>query len=76
MGVAMRKLRRKVKARPHLVLSVPAVLCFITFVSNLITALRDGFIDSNEMHQLLATADGFETVLLVVLMVVLERKKK
>ncbi len=72
----MRKLRRKIKSKPHLVLSVPALLCFFTFITNLITALKDGNIDSNELHQLLSTADGFETVVLLIVMVVLRDKKK
>lgn len=72
----MRRLKRKIKNNAHLALSVPAVLCALTFITNLVTALKDGKIDSNEMHQLLATADGFETVLLVVVMVVMGRKKK
>ncbi len=72
----MRKLKKKVGERAHVVLSVPAVLCAITFVSNLVTALRDGNIDNSEMHQLLATADAFETVILVVVMFVLKGKKK
>lgn len=57
-------------------LSVPAVLCFITFITNLIKALSDGNIDTNELHALLASADGFETVLLFVVMLVLKDKKK
>lgn len=72
----MRKIRDKINENPNLVLSVPAVLCFITFVTNLVAALKDGVIDSSELHQLLSTADGFETVVLVVLMLILKRKKQ
>lgn len=72
----MDKLRKKIKSKPHLALSVPAVLCFITFVTNLYAALKDGNIDGGELHQLLSTADGFETVILVVFMLVLRDKKK
>lgn len=72
----MKKLRRKVRANPQIALSVPTLLCFITFITNLFAALKDGIIDSNELHQLLASADGFETVMLLVLMVVLKRKTK
>lgn len=72
----MKRLRRKVKDNAHLALSVPAILCFITFITNLVAALKDGNIDGNEMHQLLATADGFETVCLIIIMFVLQAKKK
>lgn len=59
-----------------MVLSVPTVLCALTFVTNLVKALSDGNIDSNELHTLLASADGFETVLLFFVMLVLKDKKK
>lgn len=74
--MVMRFIYRKIKEKPHLVLSVPAILCFITFITNLVASLKDGVIDSSELHQLLSTADGFETVVLVVFMMVIKKKKK
>ena len=59
-----------------MVLSVPTLLCFITFILNFIKAIGDGIIDSNELHALMASADGFETVVLFVVMIVLKDKKK
>ncbi len=38
--------------------------------------MKDGTIDSAELHQLLSTADGFETVVLFMVMLVLRDKKK
>lgn len=64
------------KDYPHVAISVPAVLCFITFITNFINSLKDGVIDSNEMHALLATADGFESVFLFIVVIVLKRKNK
>lgn len=72
----MGKLREKLKSKPHLALSVPAILCFVTFITNLIASLKDGNIDSNELHQLLSTADGFETVVMIIIMLALRDKKK
>lgn len=72
----MKRLRDYIKKKPNLVLTAPTLLCFVTFVTNLIHALKDGHIDNNEYHQLLATADGFETVVLVIVMLVLKDKKK
>lgn len=72
----MDKLRKYLKSKPHMALSVPAVLCFVAFITNLIAALRDGNIDANELNQLMSTADGFETVLIVLIMLVLRHKKK
>jgi hypothetical protein len=72
----MKKLRDYIKKKPHIVLTVPALLCFVTFIVNLLHALKDGNIDVNDYHQLLATADGFETVVLFIIMVALKDKKK
>ncbi len=74
--VYMKNLKEKIQDNAHIALSVPTVLCAITFVTNLFSALKDGNIDNSEMHQLLASADGFETVILVVVMFVLNGKKK
>lgn len=72
----MRKIKRKIKSEPQIALTVPAVLCFITFITNIFQALKDGNLDNNEMHQLLASADGFETVVLFFVMVALRKKKQ
>jgi len=64
------------KNKVHLVLCVPAILCLLTLVTNLIHALKDGNIDSNELHMLLASADGFETILLIIVMFALKEKNK
>ncbi len=74
--VAMDKLREYLKNKPHIALSAPAVLCFLTFITNLVKAMQDGYIDDAEFHQLLSTADGFETVILFVVMLVLRDKNK
>ncbi len=72
----MDELIDKVRANASVALSVPMLLCFITFITNLVKALSDGNIDSNELHTLLASADGFETVVLFVVMLVLKNRKK
>ncbi len=72
----MKRIIEFFRNKPHVAISVPALLCFITFLTNLVSALTDGVIDSNEFHQLLSTADGFETVVLFALMLVLKDKKK
>lgn len=72
----MKKLLDSIKKNPHLAITVPALLCFITFITNLFHALKDGNIDANEYHQLLATADGFEAVVLFLIMFAINNKKK
>lgn len=72
----MNKLMDLLRNKPHVAISVPAVLCFLTFITNLVKALSDGNIDSDEFHVLLASADGFEMVVLFIVMIVLKDKKK
>ena len=72
----MNKVKNYFKKNPHIVLSVPTILCFITFITNLIKALSDGNIDANEFHALLASADGFEATIMFMVMLVLKNKKK
>jgi len=72
----MNELMNKLKDNAHIAISVPAVLCFITFITNFVKALSDGNIDTNEFHTLLASADGFETVILFVVMLALKKKDK
>lgn len=72
----MNELLSKLKNNAHIAISVPAVLCSITFVTNLVQALSDGNIDSNEFHSLSASADGLESVILFVVMLALKRKNK
>ena len=72
----MDKLLEFLRNKPHVAIGVPTILCFVTFLTNLFSALSDGVIDSNELHSLLSTADGFETVVLFAIMLVLKNKKK
>ncbi len=72
----MKRLKKMLKAKTPVVLSVPLLLCFVTFITNLIKSLRDGNIDSDEFHQLLSTSDGFEAVILFAIMFVLKDKNK
>ncbi len=72
----MKELREYLKNNPHVALSVPALLCFIQFLMSIFGAIRTGIFDSNTVNQLLSTADGFETVVLFIIMMVLKNKKQ
>lgn len=72
----MKRLRDYLKDKPHVAITVPAVLCFVTFVTNFIAALKDGVIDENELHQLLSVADGFGTVACFLAMSIVRNKNK
>ncbi len=72
----MKKLKKYVRKKPHLILTIPTVLCFISFITNFISAIKDGHIDQNELHELLSSADGFETVVLVLIMLFIRKRNK
>lgn len=72
----MKKLRFYLRKKPHAVITWPAIACFIAFIFNLISALKNGTIDSIELHQLLSDAQGFETVVFVGIMIVLSYFKR
>jgi len=74
--MVMKKLRRYLKSKPQVAISVPALLCFVQFIVNLFQAFRYGTLDGNTMNQLLSSADGFETVVLVLIMFALNEKDK
>ena len=65
-----------IKNNPVLSLVVPSLLSGANFFGNLIVALSDGQIDSNELHQLMGSANGVQMLLLVVIMVALKKKDK
>lgn len=68
-------LKQIIKKNPHFAISIPTLLSCASFFGNLFTALGDGQIDGNELHQLMSSANGFETVLLIIIMVALREKK-
>lgn len=72
----MEWLKQYLKDNPQIALSVPAFLCFIQFISSLFGAVRSGVFNNDTLNQLLSTADGFETVILGIIMIVLRNKKK
>lgn len=72
----MRALREYIKTRPNHALSVPAFLCFIQFITNLVEIYESGVFDTKAMNQLLSSADGFEAVVLFFIMLALKNKKE
>lgn len=72
----MKKLKQLLKDKPNHAIFVPAILCCVTFITNLVVSLKDGVISTHEYHQLLSLADGFEAAILFIVMLVLKDKKK
>lgn len=69
-------LKNLITSKPHIAIAFPAMLSTLSFFGNLFTFLSDGKIDNNELHQLLSSANGFETLVLLVIMFALKEKKK
>ena len=72
----MKNIRDYIKSKPNHVISIPAILCFIQFITNLWNVIKTGDFDGQAMTQLLASADGFEAVVLCIIMLALKDKKK
>ncbi len=73
---AMEWLLSIIKNNPHVAISFPTLLSIFSFIQNLLAALSDGVIDSNELHQLMSSANGIETAILIIIMIALKEKKQ
>lgn len=69
-------LKELIKKYPFASLLFPTGLGGINFFGNLIAALSDGNIDGNELHQLMSSASGLETLFLIIIMFALKNNKK
>lgn len=69
-------LKQLIKKNPFVALLLPTGLSGFSFIGNLFTALSDGQIDGNELHQLMSSADGLQTLLLMIVMIALKNEKK
>lgn len=69
-------LKKLLGNNPVLAMIVPSLLSLGNFAVNLIAALsNDGIIDPNEYKQLIASANGLETLILFAIMYALSKKK-
>lgn len=72
----MEKIIEFIKNNPILSLILPSVISGGTFFGNLLIAISDGVLDTNELHTLMSSANGFELVVLLVIMIALKSKDK
>jgi hypothetical protein len=72
----MSKLREFFNDNPNIAISIPAILCFIQFVYEVIEIIETRDFDANAFSQLCSSANGFEAVVLFGIMFVLKRKDK
>ncbi len=64
-----------IKKHPIVSLIIPTSIGGLSFFGNLFISLSDGTIDTNEFHQLMSSANGFQTIILLVVMGALKIKK-
>jgi hypothetical protein len=72
----MRWIRDALKNKAHVALSVPAVLCCGQFLNGIFKIIETGTIDNATLNTLIQSADGFEAVVIFVIMFVLRKKDK
>lgn len=68
-------IKQIIKNHPNFAISVPTLLSCASFFGNLFTALSDGQLDGNELHELMSSANGCESLILIAIMVALRQKK-
>lgn len=71
----MEFIKSLIKKYPFLSLVIPTSLGGLSFLSNVLSALTDGIIDTAEFHQLLTGASGLQMFLLVLIMSALKHDK-
>lgn len=69
-------LKNFIKNNPLISLALPTSVNFFTFFGNLAVALSDGYLDGNEVHQLISGASGVEALILLIIMMAMRDKKK
>lgn len=69
-------LKELIKNNPFAALLLPTGLSGFAFFGHLFAALSDGNIDGTELHELLSSANGLETLLLMIIMIALKKQKK
>lgn len=67
---------RLTKDNPTWALAITAIISLVQFSAHIVVALDDGQIDSVELHSLMSTADGFQAILLAIVMTSLKKKGK
>lgn len=72
----MEWLKELIKKNPFASLILPTTLSGFSFFGNLFSSLSDGVIDEGELTQLLSSANGLETILLIIIMLALKNKDK
>ena len=69
-------LKKLLRNNPNVAISVPAILCFVQFVTDVVEIFKTHEFSSAMLNQLVSSANGFEAVCLFIIMLVLKGKNK
>lgn len=76
MEGVMKKVKKYMRDKPHIAVSVPTALCCGSFLTELIQAFRDCGVTLQNIKDILASINGFEAMLLLIIMLILRKKNK
>lgn len=65
----MELLRFLVNKKPVTFLALPTILSILSFIGGVLVSMSDGEIDSIEFHNLLSSANGIESIILLVFVI-------
>jgi hypothetical protein len=72
----MKNLMKYLQENPHVAVLVVSFICFAQFITSIFNVLRGGRMDDESINHLLASVDGIEAVMLFLIMLGLQNKKK
>ena len=72
MKIDFKKILGFIKENPISALALPLFASAVNFFTALIDSLKDGTIDSKELHILTASSAGVETMLIGILMLIIK----
>ena len=72
----MEWLRKLLRENANAAISVPTILCFLQFVTDVVEIIKSEDFTNAMLTQLVYSANGFETVCLFIIMLVLKDKNK
>ena len=72
----MKNIMKYWQENPHVAVFIVSFICFAQFITSIFNVLRGHKMDDESISQLLASADGIEAVMLFLIMLGLQNKKK
>jgi hypothetical protein len=72
----MKRLLDYFSSNPHIAIGLPAIMCFIQFVTDIVEVFKTHEFTSNTLNQLASSANGFEAVMLFIIMLLLKGRNR